>query len=486
MSLNNSVIKGSLWIVGLRMLIKGIGIISSIFLARLLLPSDFGLIAMAMVYYAFVELIQSFGFDMALIQNQKATKEHYNTVWTIQLLFGLFSAIIVFITADMIANVMRAPLLEDVLKTLSLMFLIQGFRNVGTVDFTKYFEFHKEFILRAIPKIITATITIFLAYIYQSYWALIIGMLLNTILTVVFSYIVCSYKPALHLSKFKEIISFSKWLLINNVLIFANNKIQNFVIGYKSGAESLGFFTISSELGNIITDEVVAPMNKATYPAYSKMLDEEDALRKLYLNTLSTVALIAFPLSIGLAIVAPTLIPLLLGDQWGETIILIQIISVAAAVRAITTNADYIFMAKGKPRLITWLFSLRLIILMPLLLILTTSKGVEGAAIAILITTVVIYPVSVSITLKELHISLTLYLTAIASAFASVLVMLFVLVLLPDGSTLAMVLAILVGALVYLITLGLIWLLQGQPQSTEKKLFDLAISYLPMKIRCLI
>jgi O-antigen/teichoic acid export membrane protein len=482
LGLTNNVIKGSLWIVGLRMAIKCIGIISTMFLARLLLPSDFGLIAMAMVYYAFVELIQSFGFDMALIQNQNSTDEHYNTVWTTQLLFGLFSSIIVFTTAPLVASIMETPLLTDVLQALALMFLIQGFRNVGTVNFTKHFEFHKEFILRILPKIVTTIITITLAYIYKSYWALIIGMLLNVAITVILSYIICSYRPSLHLSKFKEIFSFSKWLLINNVLMFANNKLQDFVIGYKNGTESLGFFTISSELGNIITNEVVAPMNKATYPAYSKMSEDAEALKAMYLNTLSTVSLVAFPLSIGLALVAPTLIPLLLGDNWDMVIPLIQIISIAGAVRAITTNADYIFMARGKPRLITWLFSLRLVILIPLLLLLTTEMGVEGAAIAILLTTLVIYPVSVFITLKEVDISLVKYVGAITSSLIAALTMTLALFWLPDdGSILALIFIILTGAVTYMAVLFLLWRLKGKPQSVEKKLFDLALSRLPVK-----
>ena len=482
MSLNRNVIKGSLWVVALRMMIKGIGIISTMFLARLLLPSDFGLIALAMVYYAFVELIQAFGFDMALIQNQNATKEHYDTVWTVQVIFGVLSAVIVFLTANYTAVMLETPLLEDILKVLSLMFLIQGMRNVGTVNFTKHFEFHKEFILRTLPKIVTAILTIILAYIYRSYWVLVFGMVFNVILTVIFSYIICSYRPSFNLSKATEIVSFSKWILINNVLIFANNKLQNLWIGYKSGSEALGMFSISSELGNIIPDEVVAPMNKATYPAYSKLVSEYEVLRTLYLNTLSTIALIALPSSIGLAIVSPVLIPILLGDQWGEAIVLIQIIAIAAAIRSITTNADYIFMAIGKPRLISFLFSIRLLILLPLLLFLTESEGAEGAAKAILWTTVVIFPVSVFLTVNTLKIVLKDYIAAIFNPFVATSVMVVGLSLYEiNGSLTSLLISIFIGRVLFLSTLFLLWYLTGRPQNSEKKLLDLVLSRLPLK-----
>jgi len=476
LSIGGQVVKGSIWMVGLRLTLKSIGIISTLFLARLLSPEDFGLVAIAMVFYALIELMQSFGLDFALVQNQKATKEHYDSAWTIQMAFGILSAFCIYISSETIAHFMNNVDLESLLQFLSLLFLFNGFKNIGTADFAKHFQFHKEFLLKVLPKIVSAVLTVILAFILQSYWALLFGMLINTLMMVLVSYVICDYRPNISFKKAKDIFKFSKWLLLNNVLYFANHKLQNLIVGYKSGASSTGLLSISNEFGSLVPEEIIAPINKASYPAYSKISNEQEKLSYLFLNTLSTIAIIALPLSVGLFLVSAPFVINILGDKWHAAIPLIEIIALAGALRCLITNVDYVFYAKNKGKVVTSLSLFKLIVFIPTLFILIEQYQEIGAAYAILATALLVYPITTFLILKELKIDVLAYANAIVSPLLSCCVMAVVLIfikkyLLSGNTLLELITLTFIGGLIYITSVALIWLIRGKPNSIESKVF---------------
>ncbi len=127
--------------VSLRLSIKVISVVSTMMLARLLTPADFGLMALVSSCYAMVELIRAFGFDIALIQNQQASREHYDTAWTMNIIFALLaSSVIVFLSA-IISNFYDDPRLTSALLVIALIIFIDGFWNIGTVEFKKQLNF---------------------------------------------------------------------------------------------------------------------------------------------------------------------------------------------------------------------------------------------------------------------------------------------------------------------------------------------------------
>jgi len=180
---------GAAWMMGLRLIDRSLGIVSTLILARLLLPADFGLIAMAMTILGILEVLGSFSFDIALIQNQLAEPRHYNTAWTLTVMYGAANALALFVLAGPAGGFFSEPRLEAVLYVLALTAVVQGFENIGIVAFRKELNFSRELLFQFVKRLIAFAITIALAYLLRSYWALAIGTLSSRIAGVAFSYV---------------------------------------------------------------------------------------------------------------------------------------------------------------------------------------------------------------------------------------------------------------------------------------------------------
>jgi lipopolysaccharide exporter len=209
--------KGAAWMVLFKLTQRVIGIVSTLILARLLVPADFGLVAMAISVFAVLEIMSSFSFDLALIQNQSAERRHYDTVWTFNVLFALLNAVVMVVLAVPAAAFFVEPRIEWIMYSLALCALISGFDNVGVVAFQKDLELHKEFYFGVAKKLATFAVTIALAFAWKNYWALIAGMIAGRFVGLVMSYWAHPYRPRFSLAAAGELFHFSKWMLVNNI-----------------------------------------------------------------------------------------------------------------------------------------------------------------------------------------------------------------------------------------------------------------------------
>ncbi|MDQ3444850.1 MAG: oligosaccharide flippase family protein, partial [Pseudomonadota bacterium] len=152
--MKRAIAKGAAWMLLARVAERGLGLVSLLILARVLVPADFGLIAMAMSVIAFVELASTFGFDLALIQREHLTREHYDTAWTLQIAFGLLSAALIVALAYPSAWFYDEPRVIPVMLVLAASRGVQSFENIGTVDFRRRMDFSREFRFSAWKKIV--------------------------------------------------------------------------------------------------------------------------------------------------------------------------------------------------------------------------------------------------------------------------------------------------------------------------------------------
>ena len=209
--------------VALRMADRALGLVSLLILARLLIPADFGLVAMAMSIVAMLELMSAFGFDVVLIQRQQETRDDFDTAWTFNLIFRLVTGVGLALLASSSATFYEEPRLEPMLYWLALAVAIPGFANIGTVTFRKSFQFHKEFTFRFGRNLISFVITVPLAFWLRNYWALVLGILAANTALVILSYVLHPYRPRLSLASARSLFDFSKWLILQNLLFFSTD-----------------------------------------------------------------------------------------------------------------------------------------------------------------------------------------------------------------------------------------------------------------------
>lgn len=489
-SLGVKVFSAAIWAVSLRFAVKSMALVNTIVLARVLVPEDFGLVAIVMAIYAFIQLLKNFGFDVVLIQKQNADDSHYDTAWTMQLLFGLLTGLVMLVAAPYIANYYEDYRLESISRAIALLFVLNGAVNIGVVNFRKDLNFQLEFRFRATVKFLSVIVTISLALYLRSYWALVIGTIVAAMLELVMSYYMSRYRPGLTLRAWRDLMGFSSWLLLNSFVQFFNRRLQFLVVGKLVGVDSVGFLTISNEFASLPNGELVAAVNRATFPGYSKVSDDKNGLRKLYLQALGGIVMIGIPGSVGVAVLAPLFVPVILGENWLAVIPLIHVLGLAFALVSINTNAGYVFHAIGKPMVVTLNNVFRASILISSMLVFINMYGLIGAVYSTALTALVMFPVYFILLNRAIGLRLAEYLGAIyRPVIASATMYLAVCQFAYDqpfvdpaaaetASIFLMFQVVALGAVVFAVSLGCLWLLAGRPAGAEKTSLELIRSRL--------
>lgn len=374
--------KGAAWMMGFKLFDKSVGLVSTLVLARVLTPADFGLVAMATAVVALLELMGAFGFDSALIQRQNTERRHYDTAWTFNVMFGVGVSTMLVLFAMPAADFYRDPRLELMLPALAVGALIGGFENIGTVAFRKDLNFSMEFKFLLAKRLAAFAVTVSLALAYRSFWALIAGTVAGKLIAVFISYRLHPYRPRLTLAARADLLHFSKWIFISNLIQFLHSRSTDFILGRTVGSHGLGIYNIAAEIAAMPSTELVAPLNRAVYPAYAQLATAPDKLHERFLEVFGIISLIAFPVAVGLYCVSGLVVSVLLGPQWQEAVPIMQIVGLAGLIGALQGNMYLVFLAMGQPKTNTLLTGALLVVSLPAIIFASLQYGVVGAAYA--------------------------------------------------------------------------------------------------------
>ncbi|MGI9489589.1 MAG: lipopolysaccharide biosynthesis protein [Geminicoccaceae bacterium] len=380
MSLKRQIATGAAWLIFGRFLVRLIGLTSTIILARLLAPEDFGLIALAMSVVALLDFMSAFSFDLALIADQDSGRADYDTAWSLSILKGGICAGGLLLAAEPAAAYFDDRRLAPIFDVLALFILLRGFENIGIVDFRKQLAFDKDFRFNVYLKLAGFVVTISAAFILRDYRALLLGIVIQALVRVMLSYGMSPYRPRWDLSRWRPIMGFSKWLLVNNLLIFLNQRSTTFILGKVVGMRATGLFSMAEEIGNLITTELVWPVQRAVFPGYAKVSDDPVRLRSGYLDVLTVVMTLGLPVAVGLACSAEQFVKLFLGENWLEIVPLISLMAMAGAISLCCANAGAIFIAMGRTSLIAIIAALMALVRLPALVYAIINYQAIGAA----------------------------------------------------------------------------------------------------------
>lgn len=476
-AVNRGMAKGAMWTILFKFVTRGLGLISVVILARLLVPADFGLVAMAMAIIAALEVLSAFNLDVVLIQNQNAERKHYDTAWSLNLIVGALQALILILIAPLIADFYNDQRLQMIVYLLALGRVMGGFENIGMVIFRKDLQFHKDFKFQVIKKMVSFSITMGMAFWLRNYWALIGGMLAGTLAGVALSYALQPYRPKFSLVAMGELFHFSKWLLVNDILYFLKNQSSSFILGKLGGPHALGVFTVSSEISHLPSSDLVAPINRAIFPGYAKMAGDMGVLRQGFLNVFSAIALFVLPIGAGIVLTAEPLVHLMLGAKWAEAVPLIEILAVSGIATALQSNQSSVYLALGRPKILTLLTAIHVTLLLPLLVWGAMLDGARGAAIATLFVAVLLMPLTFAILLRTIKLRMSklmgvLWRPLVATTFM-ILAIIVVRQYAPEGNTFfayisQLLLTTITGGVVYTVSVMLLWKLTGMQPGIEQ------------------
>lgn len=472
---------GAVWMVLAKIVERGLGVVSTLILARLLVPADFGLVAVATAVIAILELLTGFGFDLALIRDQRATRGHYDTAWTLNVIIGLAIGLAMVALAVPAGRFFNDPRLVAILLVLALVPLLTGLENIGAVAFRKELDFRREFIFMSGKKVMMFLTAVPIAAAIGNYWALVAGVVVGRLAATCLSYLMHAYRPRWALTHVRELLGFSKWMFVVNIVNFVKVRYADFVVGRISGPGPLGLYSVGAEIASLPTSDLVGPINRAVFPGYSLMGDDVARLRAAYLSVTGVVALIALPAGAAIAAMAPILVPLLLGPNWVGSVPVIQIMAFFGMITALQSNSFSIFLAMGRPRVPAMLGGANAVLLIAALPLGVLALGIVGAAWVTLGATLAVMPVHFYMLLRLVQCPLRALLgvlwrplLATAALYAAIHFTLAASVpATTSGLLLANVLCALAGALAYVGVAGLLWLLARRPSGAERQIIDL-------------
>jgi len=475
-TVTEKMVDGTLWMFFAKFIDRSLGLISTLILLRLLAPDDFGLVAMGMVVYGFVDILVTFGFDVVLIQKKEVSRDHYDSVWTLRIIFYSVTAVILASIAPLSSRYFNDDRLSDVVFCLSFIFLLSAMTNIGVVEFRRNLDFKKEFWFSVAKKSTSFLVTIPLAYFLRSYWALVVGMLTSKFIEVFISYRIHLFRPRLSLAKASGVMRFSKWMLFNSILGFISDSLPNFVLGRLFGASSVGYYSVTQEVVSIPTTELVSVINRTTLPGYSKKRTDMKELKSSYLSVLSVISLVVWPVGLGIFSVADVLVPVVLGEGWLESVGLFLLLSPAVMLLGLSSNAWVVNAACGKPHMTSYIDlsrMLSLVVCMSLYYFVFVESGFLWVAKSFLFSSIVYFIVSNFVVFKVVGVGvIDLFYVHIRPVICSFL-MFFVVSFVVDygvfiyGSGVILLASVLIGLFSYFLLILFFWFLFGRPDGAE-------------------
>lgn len=386
-ALAQRIVHGGLWQVLQKVAGRGLGLIRTVVLARLLTPADFGLFGIALLTQQTLNVFLQIGVDAKLIHEADDTERLLDSAWTIKVAKAVLVAGGLLLVAPLVARFFDAPRATPLIRVLSAVVLVQGFQNIGVVYFRKELELSKQFALEFSSSLMNLLVAVPAALILGSAWALLMGLLAMSVTKLLLSYILHAYRPALEFSRRKigEIVDFGKWIFGSSTLMFAATQGDDILLGRWLGATSLGVYQVAYRISNAVATEVTHVISGVTFPAYAKLQSRPQRLRDGFLATLNVTAMFVVPLAAAIILFIPDFVRHVIGTQWTNAVGPVRILALAGLIRAFSACWGPMYLARGRTQKPFWKQLLRALFTLGPAYPLTMAFGIEGMSFCVLL-----------------------------------------------------------------------------------------------------
>lgn len=348
--LKNKTVKGVSWSFVEQILTRGANFIIGVILARLLTPTDYGLVGMIGVFIAVSQIFIDGGLSSALIRTKEPSEKDYSTVFIINMVMSILLYAILFFSAKPIADFYEQPVLKPFLRVVALSLIISSFGAVHNTLLTIRVDFKTKSYISIITAVLSGIIGIICAYRGLGAWALAAQSLSATIICTLLAIVLVRWIPKTGFSKdsFKRLFSYSSKLLASNLIRVIYDNAYIIVIGKRFSAASLGQYTRAGQFPNVANATVSSALNRVAFPILSQIQDDDERLIRVYEKYIQLSSFIVFPILLWLCGCAQPLIMLLLTEKWADCAPLMQILCVSFLLNTATNiNLDLLYV-KGR------------------------------------------------------------------------------------------------------------------------------------------
>jgi lipopolysaccharide exporter len=476
---------GAGWIIAWRVATRNIGLLSTLILVRLLQPGDFGLVALATGFISSVDALSAIGVQDALVRAPVLDRDMYDTGFSLSILRGVLTALLIAVIAWPIANFFGDGRLAIVMLALSAGSLISAFENIGIIDFRRDLTFRVEFNMQLWSRIVAAAATIIVATVWHSYWALVVGILAYRAVRLLLSYLMSPYRPHFTVRAWRRIIGFSLWTWAQTMLYQARERSDSIVIGRMLDTGQVGVFSVGAELGLLPTTELVEPLGRALFSGFASLHNASQGLGNMFLSAVGLGFLLILPAAFGISMVADPMVRLSLGEHWLSAVPVVQIVAISGTTAIFTQSCANLLNAVGRPRMTAYIAVASVLVKLVALVLLVPYYGLAGAAMALMASSATDLVLLLGVTLPRISVSagrLAACVVRPAVATAAMVTVLWQLGMAWTPSSGADVMAIsrdagirsVIGVACYSLVLAGTWLAAGWPDGAERSALTIA------------
>jgi O-antigen/teichoic acid export membrane protein len=391
-NLKQKTINGMIWTVSERLSLQLVQLIVSIIIARLLEPSEFGLIGMLTIFTALAQSILDSGFGSALIQKKNASQVDASSIFYLNLIVGLILALILNLCAPFIAKFYQQPILSALTRVLSINLIINAFSLVQSSLLTKNMNFNIQLKVSLLSVLLSGTIGVTMASQGMGVWSLVAQIVANSLFKAIFLWIFSRWRPSFvfSFSSIKTMFSFGSNLLISGVIEIIFRNIYQTFIGKVYSAVDLGYYSRAMTIETAATQATSTSLSKVMYPALSPFQDDDITLKQAYQKTIRFSLFLHFPLMVGLIAVADPLIRFLLTEKWAPSISIFQLLCVVGLTYPLQILNLNILKVKGRSDVFIRLQITNKVLTL-LVIALTFQKGISALLYGQIVTSFLTY-----------------------------------------------------------------------------------------------
>ncbi|NOX87870.1 MAG: lipopolysaccharide biosynthesis protein [Calditrichaeota bacterium] len=378
-------------------------LLTSIVLARILFPEDFGLYGVSLIVIRFGRRLTNFGFSTVLIQKKEIDKSEVNTVFTASLVINLTVFVILFFGAPYFAAFVHNDRVVNLVRVISTAFVLNTFIMVAESLLKRDLNFKAISISRSVRSVSNNIIAITLAILNFGVWSLIGGEIIAVVINLVLIMIYSRWTPQIYFkfSIFKRLYSYGMRVSFVQYLNYFINNIDYLLISRFLGMTALGYYERAFNLMDMTRRQIGRSMNEALFSAFSRIKEDEERVAKNLKQVLNYTSLIAYPILIGLIFLAPSVVYNLYGPKWEQTIVPLQIMSVSGLFNTIITAFFPVIFAMDFINARIKAQAVYLILLTGMIYA-SISYGINGVAMAVVVSSVVYGVLILRVIVKKL------------------------------------------------------------------------------------
>jgi O-antigen/teichoic acid export membrane protein len=363
--------------------VRLISLVRFFILAKLLVPEDFGLLAIAAVAVELSLALTDLGLIPSLIQHRAPDARLYDAAWTVELIRACIVAGVLMTGAPLIAEQFGDARAAPILRGLSVATFIASLSSVRTADFVRELRFAPVASLELSSALVEAVVSIALARVL-GVWALVVGQIAAAIVRTALSWMLAPYKPRLvrDLAAARPLLAFGRWMLVTVIVYTAGDVFLRAVVSRRLGTADLGRYFVSFRLAMLpkqVMSDLVQPV---AFPLYARLQESPREAAEMYRATILAMAVVLVPVYALLATLTPSLVSTLLGARWAGSEAIIRILSGAAVVSLFTECTIPLVTGLGRPHFAALVFGVRSALVVALVWWLAGAYGVDGAALA--------------------------------------------------------------------------------------------------------